>query len=129
MFAKQPSAKLLFIGTKADLVNEYTIQDIKDDDDLSDCVNIWCNNYRKGIDNRQSLLSANGTRRNDLQLLQIQLSGVEDAVNKKWVISSSKYGNLLKKACAKIQFQIRDNNLGFNMPDSYTAVLDYLYQL
>jgi hypothetical protein len=32
VFAKQPSAKLLFVGTKADLVeDEYAIQLIKDD--------------------------------------------------------------------------------------------------
>ena len=54
---------------------------------------------------------------------------MKDAVNGKWVITSSKDEEVLKAARAGIQTQIRDSNLGFIMPDSYTAVLDYLYQL
>ena len=130
VFAKQPHAKLLFVGTKADLVDENVIQDIKED--LSDCVRDWCDKYSNDIKNRQSLLSNNDTPQHELQHLQMQLSAltnVKDAVNGKWVITSSKDENILKAACDDIQCHIRDNNVGFIMPESYIAVLNYLYQL
>ena len=109
---------------------KYVIQDIKED--LSDCVRDWCDKYSNDIKNRQSLLSNNDTPQHELQHLQMQLSAltnVKDAVNGKWVITSSKDENILKAACDDIQCHIRDNNVGFIMPESYIAVLNYLYQL
>ncbi|KAJ0404158.1 hypothetical protein P43SY_008716 [Pythium insidiosum] len=133
IFARQPDARVVLIGTKADLLDfkDRPINEVKMDLDVR--LQQWKNAFKKEIDleidrvrspsnSQTNLLTAS----KDVKTLEDLKTNLDEVVPKRWVISSSRSEGGLHRARREIEAIIAANDRGVLIPETFSKVVDQI---
>ncbi|GLD95631.1 hypothetical protein PINS_up004308 [Pythium insidiosum] len=136
IFARQPDARVVLVGTKADLLEfrDRPINEVKTD--LNVRLKQWKNAFKREIDLEiDRIRSPNSSQSNllvssrDAKMLEDLKTNLDEVVPKRWVLSSSRNEAGLMRARREIEAIIASNDRGVLIPETFSKVVDQITRM